>query len=221
MNENADAPQMNNAVFPPNLTGTLAENREEAIESHDWLLDKIKGLESVEACCDLYDSFRYQECLRLLRGAQNDYIQSKPPTQSAIEAREEWAQRWAEELHRNSDWAWALNRCRKTALKLLYRVCDLSFPRKRTSLLTEVFDMRRIRVILVHCLVMDRANSLYNMTIELNGERGLGWYAEVEQQKYALEFRVPLNPDGPTTKRMWMPGSASVIALIAMYRATV
>ena len=192
-----------------NVSGLLATK--EDLQVHTGLRSEIEKLETVQECANFYDSNTlFQEFIRALRQAQDAYVKSRSRSISAIDARMEWAKKWALALSKDEDWAWALNHCRKTALELLYRVCDLCFVCTDDEIswsqeeLEETFKFYRIDEILIHCLVMDRANSLYNMTIRSTGEVGLGWYSKYDASKYQEKFQVPLNPRGPSiNKRLW------------------
>lgn len=192
------------------LAGPLAKNTDEALKIHTELRTRIQGLKTAEECAALYDSsLHFQECIRLLRQAQDAFIRANTngDVSKAVQAREEWAKSWALALSRDEEWAWALNNCRKTALELLYQVCNLCFDdtgAERSDELEDKFKFRRIDEILCHCLVMDRYNALCNMTNRTTGERGLGWYSKYEDTRYQEQFGAPLNPRGPTTnKRLW------------------
>ena len=192
-----------------NVGGWLATK--EDLQVHTGLRSEIEKLETVQECASFYDSStHFQEFMRALRHAQDAYVKGKGRNISVIEARMEWAKMWAIALSKDEDWAWGLNHCRKTALELLYRVCNLCFVCIDDEIswsqeeLEETFKFYRIDEILIHCLVMDRANSLFNMTIRSTGEVGLGWYSKYDASKYQKKFQVPLNPRGPSiNKRLW------------------
>ena len=193
------------------IQGSLGQ---EAPREQSDLRNEIKVLPSVQACADFYDaSILYQDCIRILRQEQNSFINANKYAMPVLQAREEWATRWAQALSRDEAKAWLLNHCRKTALDLLYKVCDLCYSKSTDifhwELLESTFKSRRVDEILIHCLVMDRANSLHNMTIRTTGEQGLGWYSKYDEVQYQETFRVPVNPRGATiNKRLcWLAAS--------------
>ena len=198
-------------VAVPHLAGVLANSSDRALKIHDDLLKEIKTFVTIAACVTLYESAYFQECIILLRTAQMEHLSSSNPavSSSPIQARENWAETWAKALARDEEWAWALNRCRKTALKLLYRVCDLCFGFSKDGKLTvndqllQTFASYRFNQILKHCLVMDRANALFNMINTDTDQRGLGWYSPQDQARYQAlrEPPLPLNPEVPTINR--------------------
>ena len=182
----------------PELSGPLADvNSVEVQRIHGDLRTKIGSLMTVEQCRQLYDDPLYQECIRLLQRTQAEYKKGCNKA-DAIRAREEWARMWARALSEDKPWAWALNYCRKTALLLLYRVCDLCT--EDDEILSE-FEARRIDRIIGPTLVMDRANALYNMRPDEDGPPGLGWYAGEDEDTYLQFSGAELNPRGPTINK--------------------
>ena len=178
---------------------------------HEKLRNEIGQLQTAQACAKFYDSAVFQACIQEIRRAQDSFISDKlAEGKTPVEAREEWAWRWATSRSQHDDHAVFLDNCRKTALTLLYKVCDLCFTEsdieglKWSDALQDTFKLRRIDEILIPCLVMDRFNALYNMTIRSTGELGLGWYSKYNATQYQESFGVPLNPRGNTiNKRLW------------------
>jgi hypothetical protein len=189
----------------PVLTSVLGAPTEKALEIHTHLRTAINNLPTLAECSNFYEiDTHYKECLRLLRSSQREYmnVANEPP----VQARETWSRFWANARHQEQDWARALDDCRKTALALLYRVCDLVTNPDGTlqaEAIFNVFQTRRIVEILVLCLAMDRANCLYNMSITATGERGLGWYAKGQERVYQglRTPPLPLNTSGHTINK--------------------
>lgn len=166
----------------------------------DEMFHQTHALRNVEECCQFYDGDRFQVVLESLTLAQG-VLHSR-------EARAEWSWFWALELSYDTAHSWFLNYCRKTALKLFYKVCDLALAWSNNNEMqacehiVEIFQHNRLGGILTTCVPMDRANCLYNMINTYTNERGLYWYSEEHQENQALLFE---NPTGPTmNKRLMM-----------------
>ena len=186
-------PHANPVFEAPTLDGPLVTDA--AFQLLDILFKGIGRSKTVADCIKVFDYQYYQECLRLLRTTRQKFVQESDLP--AIPAREEYAKCWALALSRNEEWAQTLDRCRKTALKLLYKVCDICADATRAgypSLVQQHFQPRRVASILADCLVMDRANCLYNMIDDETGERGLVWYSKGTR----LPHGMPLNHTGAT-----------------------
>lgn len=197
-------------VAPENMAEILSTNSERANQIHTELRDAIAGLGSVAACAAFFsDNAQFVQVRRVLRSRQSLFVETTP-IRPIVRALEEWARLWAEELRMNTDNAWALNNCRKTALLLLYRVCDLAPPggndeeeRAQMQQIEQVFERRRIDDILHVCLVLDRANCLYSMRSTTSFELGLGWYASGEEPLYQNlnNPALPINRSGHTINK--------------------
>ncbi len=175
---------------------------------HTELRKQIKALRTLKECCDFYETdAHFQECIRLARASQREYL-ADYPSANAEDAREEWAKTWALKLSQNEKGAEELNRCRKTALMLLYQVCDVGQSQFETETeayrqIYATFKDRRLNQILIHFLPMDRANCLFNMVNTTTGERGLGWYSKGDEEAYQALGDPPLalNPESPSINK--------------------
>ena len=178
------------------------------IADHEQVKSRINALQTLGDCRDFYETNeRYRECIRLVRVAQRRYLDAHP-TEPRNKAREQWARTWALELAGGRLGAEELNRCRKTALLLLYRVCDVGrmlsdSEAEAYQQIRETFEEKRMDEILVHFLPMDRANSLFNMEDHARDVRGLGWYSVGDEEAYQKLPNPPLalNARGHTINR--------------------
>lgn len=170
-------------------------------ELHTDLRNQIAELPSIEACRNFYDNMvNFQNCINVLRSAQ----------MATTLSRLMWSKEWAESLSQGQTWAHQLNLCRKTALSLLYRVCNVVPPgdtseqeQAQLEQIVTVFQKRRLDEIIFLCVHMDRSNCLYNMKIPETGERGLGWYGKGDEEIYQnlKGPLLPLNPSGGTINK--------------------
>jgi len=92
------------------------------------------------------------------------------------EDRETWSREWARQLSDpTNEEAWQLNYDRKLLLQFLYRIIDM-------QVMADI-DKDEITRIVRPCLVMDRANALYNMIDSRMNRRGLHWYARIDEDR--------------------------------------
>lgn len=214
----------------------LAAGTTEAINIHDSLRTKIKTSMTVQDCIDVYDSNAYQQCLDVLRRSVGVFRESSPgccdrllrvlhqpfeslpnedTSQDGVYVVDDWAKYWVE-AKMSSDakykkCAHALDDCRKTCFLLLKRVCDLwnylgDETKPEDERLIEKFDKRRVNQIMIHTLVMDRANSLYFMSPDLtaqNVERGLCWYSDYDDKARKI-IEMPKNPDSSSINKRYI-----------------
>ena len=175
-------------------------------------IDKLKG-RNIEAYIQFFENVHFREVLSTIREAENRFMNDKASQDlSAIEKREAHARDFAQALRRSEDWAVELNKCRKTALKFLYRlsddfvsdVDDAGNP-EWSSEVEDVFKLRRVDQIFSACLLLDRTMALRVMEDSSTKETGLGWYSKHNLAQFKLEFPdAPENPRGAAmNKRLW------------------
>lgn len=118
-------------------------------------------------------------------------VQIKYRSREALEA---WARDWALKLSEEDEEAWLYNGDRKKCLSFLYKIIDAGMVMR--------FADKRVNRIVKLCLVMDRANALYNMIDHDRNVRGLHWFAKADREGMRallmplgeeLPHRAPLN----------------------------
>ena len=164
---------------------------------HNRIRRHILDCVSIQDFCDLYQEEDYQGCLCRLEQAQLGH-----------QDREEWSKSWAQQLSDGTPNAIDLNHDRKTALELLYGICNRWKPRSSSNENAEEnstaptvtewdivkhFKEQKVQRILTLTLHMDRANAFYNMIDKTTNRRGLHWYSK-EDASQLLE--MSLTDDG-------------------------
>lgn len=203
-------------VYNPNFPPLTAEN-------HNGLRTQIRALATLAECSTFYDdSISLKRCLEELFRAQREALGDLTGDAARVQ-RFRWCIFWALALSNGEEWAKDLNHCRKTLLTLIYHVVDLESKTFKNTVrawvmpflgydnyidlgnVERIVQIRRLSDILTICLPMDCANCLFNMTIIETNERGLGWYANGEEDAYQNLMNgdpvLPLNPEGGTINK--------------------
>lgn len=136
---------------------------------HKALRKDLADCESIGEFREAYDSAGYQLVLHQLRTAQG------------TDDVDEWAKQWATRMRNAGKRDLELNECRKTALTLVYQLCDRwrdpEYPIVSDQSLVQEFKGRRFSNILQLTLPMDRAQCLYKMVYPGSRRFGMHWVA--------------------------------------------
>lgn len=156
---------------------------------HEVLRLKIRKCKNICDFLAVYEDLSFAQCLNRLRNAQLG------------RNRENWSKYWAEELSKEEQWAVALNQDRKTVTVFIKEICDRWNPDKAPVTVTaddiiyELGDQRIIQMVKL-CIVMDRANAMFNMIDHTTNIRGLHWYADRDWHRRYLQQQGALPIDG-------------------------
>ena len=178
---------------------------------------QIKKLASVEECKDYFDIV-VQSHLNELRTAQNLYLEHWNYFGEASNVwfiKAKWAELWARGMALDQPDAKPYEYDRWIVKKLLDRVCDLCYVKvhkgscqgvlKSKDDLIHAFGIRRILSILDVIVVMERANSLFNMMDDSIHRRGFHWYSQWHEEEGLLKFEARNNSGPSINKRLlWL-----------------
>lgn len=116
-------------------------------------------------------------------GVQLMNIIRRSLTESRTDA-DTWAMNWAIRMRTALDGPDVeLNQYRRTALKLLYELCNAWRDEKNTSVtetsIVQIFQGHRVENILSLTLPLDRAQCLYNMKYPSSNQYGMHWVSSI------------------------------------------
>lgn len=165
---------------------------------HKDLQSRIDALQNPEEIGRFFQYKDFGMCFQVIRDAQGKYADNHEG--EAIEKRANWSRLWAMALSKNCKRAMALNDCRKTALHLVYKACNVctgknwNLPASAIddNIVESALPRRYVRPILLRCIPMDRASCLYNMRNDTNDKIGLGWYSTGQEEAYQALHHTPL-----------------------------
>lgn len=154
--------------------------------------EKIYKCQRIDDFCNMFDSAEFQAFLSRITKAQ---------TSSELDL-DKWAEAWAKLMRTMDINAFILNYDRHVCLELIFTLCKRWKEEKVVSEedIVQRFGKKRMEAILVPCVVMDRAQSLFMMQIT-PGVYGIHWHRKGDKLGVELAKSNYNNGRAPQNKR--------------------